>query len=64
LGDIYISSWMAREQAQSMGHPILRETLTLVAHGALHLLGYRDDTEPERKKMFRKQDRVLSQILP
>jgi len=58
LGDIYVSGWMAARQAKEQGHPVLREALTLVAHGALHLLGH-DDHDPRRKAlMFRRQDEL------
>ena len=58
LGDIYVSGWMAARQAKGQGHPVLREALTLVAHGALHLLGH-DDHDPRRKAlMFRRQDEL------
>jgi rRNA maturation RNase YbeY len=55
LGDIFVSGWMAARQAKEQGHPVLREALTLTAHGALHLLGH-DDHDPRRKAlMFRRQ---------
>lgn len=62
LGDIFISGWMAARQAKELGHPVLREALTLAAHGALHLLGH-DDRDPRAKaRMFRVQDRILAAL--
>ena len=62
LGDIYVSGWMAAKQAKELGHPVLRETLTLVAHGALHLLGH-DDHDPRAKsRMFRRQDQLAAEV--
>ncbi|MDE2490062.1 MAG: rRNA maturation RNase YbeY [Elusimicrobia bacterium] len=59
LGDVCVSAWMARRQAAELGHPVLREALTLVAHGTLHLLGH-DDAAPRAKaRMFRRQDEIL-----
>ena len=62
LGDIYVSGWMAARQARELGRPVLREALTLVAHGALHLLGH-DDHDPRAKtRMFRRQDEIASKV--
>jgi probable rRNA maturation factor len=59
IGDVCVSAWLARRQANDLGHSVLREALTLVAHGTLHLLG-RDDASPRDKaRMFRRQDEVL-----
>ena len=64
LGDIYVSGWMAARQAKELGMPVLREALTLVAHGALHLLGH-DDHDPRRKAlMFRRQDEIAAEFGP
>lgn len=59
FGDIYISAFQARRQAREIGHPVLREILTLVIHGTLHLLGYRDDAPRRQAEMFKKQDEIL-----
>ncbi len=59
LGDIFISGWMAAASAKELGHPALREALTLAAHGALHLLGHDDHAPRAKARMFRVQDRVL-----
>lgn len=62
FGDVYISVDQARRQARDLGHPLLTELLTLAVHGALHLIGYRDGTLAERRRMFARQDRVLSRL--
>lgn len=59
LGDIFISGWMAAVSAKEEGHSVLREALTLAAHGALHLLGHDDHAPRAKARMFRVQDRVL-----
>lgn len=62
FGDVYVSAWMAKQQAADQGHSVLREALTLAAHGALHLAGH-DDTAPAPKaRMFRAQDRILAAL--
>ncbi|HAZ07518.1 MAG TPA: rRNA maturation RNase YbeY [Elusimicrobia bacterium] len=62
LGDIYISSWMAARQAKELGHGVLREILTLVVHGALHILGYHDAAPRDRARMFRRQDEIMASL--
>ena len=64
VGDIFISGWMAARSAKELGHPVLRETLTLAAHGALHLLGHDDHAPRAKARMFRRQDEVLEGLLP
>ncbi len=59
FGDIFVSVPQARRQASEVGHPLLREILTLIIHGVLHLRGYRDDKPALKKKMFKEQDRLL-----
>jgi probable rRNA maturation factor len=62
FGDVYVSAWMAKRQAADQGHSVLREALTLAAHGALHLAGH-DDTSPGPKaRMFKAQDRILAEL--
>lgn len=62
FGDVYVSAWMAKQQAADQGHSVLREALTLVAHGCLHLAGH-DDTAPgPKKRMFAAQDRILARL--
>lgn len=63
FGDIYISAYQARLQAKEMGHPILKEVLTLVIHGTLHLLGYDDATPKQKAVMFAKQDALVARLL-
>jgi rRNA maturation RNase YbeY len=63
LGDIFISGWMAAVSAKEEGHSVLREALTLAAHGALHLLGHDDHAPRAKARMFRVQDRVLEGLV-
>jgi len=62
IGDIFISGWMAGKSAEELGHSALRETLTLAAHGALHLLGHDDHSPKAKARMFRRQDEVLEAL--
>ncbi|MBI4676190.1 MAG: rRNA maturation RNase YbeY [Elusimicrobia bacterium] len=62
FGDIYISAAKVRSQAADLGHSPLKETLTLVSHGSLHLLGYDDATPRQKAVMTRLEDRILSSL--
>lgn len=44
VGDIVISGAQATRQARRRRQPLVREVAFLAAHGALHLLGFEDDT--------------------
>ena len=61
-GEIYISVDRAREQAQEYGVELENELARLIIHGLLHLQGYDDRTESERKKMRDLEDRFLEKI--
>ena len=60
LGEIYISSDKANEQALAYGHSLERELKFLFVHGLLHLLGYDHMKEEDEKLMFRLQDEILA----
>ena len=58
-GDIYIAAKRSKWQALDAGHGWDRELAYLVIHGILHLLGYTDYTPKERRRMFKKQDKIF-----
>lgn len=62
IGDIFISSWMARRQAKALGHTAALEAATLAAHGALHLLGHDDHSAAAKARMFKVQDRIVAAL--
>ena len=51
LGDVVISIPTAQRQAEAQGHPLAQEVEWLFLHGALHLLGYHDDTDEQAEEM-------------
>jgi probable rRNA maturation factor len=51
VGDIVISGPQAARQARRRRHPLAREVAFLAAHGALHLLGFEDDTPASYREM-------------
>lgn len=53
LGDLAISVDMAKMQARRRKAKLEHELGLLAVHGALHLVGYDDQTEPERLEMIR-----------
>jgi probable rRNA maturation factor len=63
FGDVYVGLGVAKRQARELGHPLLKELVTLAVHGTLHLIGYDDRNETEKKKMFARQDRVVAKVL-
>ncbi|MCX7765320.1 MAG: rRNA maturation RNase YbeY [Candidatus Sumerlaeia bacterium] len=62
LGDIIISIPTAKRQAEEQHHSLEKELAILLIHGYLHLLGY-DDEKPSQRKMMRKREQELLQIL-
>lgn len=62
-GDIVISVDKAKEQSRDMKHSLLKELLTLIAHGVLHLQGYDDHAPKDKKRMFARQERVVAAII-
>jgi probable rRNA maturation factor len=53
VGDIVISSAQAGRQANRRRQPLTREIAFLAAHGALHLLGFEDETPAGYREMVR-----------
>ena len=53
LGDILISAAQAGRQAKRRKQPLVREVAFLAAHGALHLLGFEDETPSGYREMVR-----------
>lgn len=53
VGDIVISAVQAARQAKGRKHPLVREIAFLAAHGALHLLGFEDETPSGYREMVR-----------
>lgn len=60
-GELVISVDHARTQAGEWGLSPADEIRFLVAHGLLHLLGWRDDTDEQRLMMLRRQERLFDE---
>ena len=62
-GDLFISIDRVRENGIDLDIPFNEELNRVVAHGTLHLLGYKDKTESETKQMREKEAMALSLIV-
>ena len=60
MGDIYISTERAKENARKYGQPYLKEIRRLMIHGVLHLIGYKDKEQNDKKLMTEKEDYYLT----
>ena len=59
-GDIFISLDRVRENASERGLRVRDELHRVMAHGVLHLLGYKDKSPAEQATMTSKEDYSLS----
>jgi len=59
-GDIYISVDRIKDNSKSLNTEFHQELHRVIAHGLLHLLGFGDETESEKKVMREKEDACLS----
>lgn len=64
FGDIYIALGVAKRQGETVGHGLHKELLTLAVHGALHLVGYDDGAPEDKRRMFKRQDRIVRRLMP
>jgi probable rRNA maturation factor len=62
-GEIFISVDRVEENASKMKVPFEQEFGRVLIHGVLHLLGYDDHSDEEKKEMRSKEDYYLS-LLP
>lgn len=60
--EIYISIERVRANAKIFGVTVLQELLRVIAHGVLHLCGWKDKTEGETKMIRKREDACLAMI--
>ena len=58
-GEIFISSSDAEQNSKIFKVSFEEEILRLVIHGILHLLGYNDQTKPQKKIMKKYENQLL-----
>jgi len=63
LGDIVVSVQTAKRAASKFGNPWDVEVLLYIAHGLLHLTGYRDSTPRQKSRMEARQEKILRKVL-
>lgn len=61
-GDLFISWERVKENAVDYGATFIIELYRVIFHGVLHLVGYNDKTEVEKKIMREKEDFYLSEV--
>ena len=61
-GEIYICLPVAKENAEIYNAPYEKEIARLIVHGALHLYGYDDDTEENRNRMRKLENKYLKEL--
>lgn len=59
-GDIFVSIDRVRDNAQQQKTSLKDELHRVLAHGLLHLTGYKDKTSEENKMMRKKEDTALA----
>ncbi|TQD40731.1 rRNA maturation RNase YbeY [Haloflavibacter putidus] len=58
-GDIFISTERIKENAQDFGVTFDEELRRVMAHGILHLMGYKDKSAPDKEIMRNKEDEKI-----
>lgn len=61
-GDLFISVERVKENAVDYNIPWIKELYRVVFHGVLHLVGYNDKSEEEKKLMREKEDYYLKTV--
>jgi probable rRNA maturation factor len=59
--ELYISVDRVRDNASQLGLPYYKELHRVIFHGLLHLLGYKDKSVADQKKMREMEERLLHQ---
>ena len=59
-GDLYISIDRVKENAKTFNDSFINELSRVVIHGVLHLCGYNDKTESEKKIMTQKENQYIN----
>ena len=58
-GDIFISVERIRDNAKEYGVEFNEELIRVMAHGILHLLGYKDKSEVDSRLMRKKEEEMI-----
>ena len=58
--DIFISIERIKENSKKLNIPFKEELHRVIIHGVLHLLGFNDKSDPEKKEMRKKENHYLA----
>ena len=58
-GDVFISIDQVKSNAEKYGVDVDEELRRVMIHGVLHLVGFKDETEEEKKIMRKKENEAL-----
>lgn len=61
-GDLFISVDRIKDNSKKFNTNWIKELYRVVFHGLLHLIGYNDKTEDEKKLMREKEDFYLNEV--
>jgi rRNA maturation RNase YbeY len=61
-GDLFISIDRVKENAKDNNVDFMNELYRVIIHGVLHLCGYNDKTEGEKKMIRKKENEFISTI--
>jgi len=64
LGDIAVCVDIVSEHGKKYGTGLKKETIFVIVHGVLHLLGYDHVTEAQRKKMRELETEIMDILFP
>lgn len=66
VGDIYICPEVARANAREGGVGVREETIRLLVHGTLHILGHEHPEDGDRMSsdMWKRQERLVRRLSP
>lgn len=58
-GELFISVDRVRDNANALNKSFESELLRVIAHGVLHLMGYKDKSKADQKKMRSEEDAAI-----
>ena len=62
VGEIYVCLDVAADVNGKHGSSFAEEVLLYIIHGILHLAGFRDDTDSERRKIREAENRIMESL--
>ena len=58
--EFFISMWAIRKSSQELSQTVEKELLRVLIHGVLHCMGYKDNTNNEKRLMRQLEDNFIS----